>query len=143
MSSERKQDIEKMASAIEDLLYMKAIVFENIPHGSEKAILSTQFSIIVSNIMSDMNLKENDNNEIMKLMYYSLLIYMSEYLKLPKSLTMAFGNDLEKHRDGMQCSELISNYVTVLQNIFLEQRNKIQKEGNNNNNNNNSRTSQK
>ena len=132
MSSEQKQDIEKMASAIEDLLHMKAIVFENIPHGSEKAILSTQFSIIVSNIMSDMNLKENDNNEIMKLMYYYLLVYMSEYLKLPKSLTMAFGNDLEKHHDGMQRSELISNYVTVLQNIFLEQRNKIRKEGNNN-----------
>jgi hypothetical protein len=129
MSSEQKQDIEKMASAIEDLLYMKAIVFENIPNGSEKATLSTQFSLIVSSIMSDMNLRQNDNNEIMKLMYYSLLIYINEYLKLPKSLTMAFGNDLEKHRDGMQCSELISNYVTVLQNIFLEQRNEIRKKG--------------
>ena len=129
MSSEQKQDIEKMASAIEDLLYMKAIVFENIPNGSEKATLSTQFSLIVSNIMSDMNPRENDNNEIMKLMYYSLLIYINEYLKLPKSLTMAFGNDLEKHRDGMQCSELISNYVAVLQNIFLEQRNEIRKKG--------------
>jgi hypothetical protein len=133
MSSEQKQDIEKMASAIEDLLYMKAIRFENTPHGNEKAILSTQFSIIVSNIMSDMSPKENDNNEIMKLMYYSLLIYMSEYLKLPKSLTMAFGNDLEKHRDEMQCSELVSNYVTVLQNIFLEQRKEIRKKINNNN----------
>ncbi|HJT50216.1 MAG TPA: hypothetical protein VJ729_18710 [Nitrososphaeraceae archaeon] len=127
MSSEQKQDIEKMASAIEDLLYMKAIMFENIPNGSEKATLSTQFSLIVSNIMSDMNLGENDNNEIMKLMYHSLLIYINEYLKLPKSLTMAFGNDLEKYRDGMQCSELISNYVTVLQNIFLDQRNEIRK----------------
>jgi hypothetical protein len=127
MSSELKQDIEKMASAIEDLLYMKAIMFENIPNGSEKATLSTQFSLIVSNIMSDMNLGENDNNEIMKLMYHSLLIYINEYLKLPKSLTMAFGNDLEKYRDGMQCSELISNYVTVLQNIFLDQRNEIRK----------------
>jgi hypothetical protein len=133
MSSEQKQDIEKMASAIEDLLYMKAIRFENTPHGNEKAILSTQFSIIVSNIMSDMNPKENDNNEIMKLMYYSLLIYISEYLKLPKSLTMAFGNDLEKHRDEMQCGELVSNYVTVLQNIFLEQRKEIRKKINNNN----------
>jgi hypothetical protein len=127
MSSEQKQDIEKMASAIEDLLYMKAIMFENIPNGSEKATLSTQFSLIVSNIMSDMNPGENDNNEIMKLMYHSLLIYINEYLKLPKSLTMAFGNDLEKYRDGMQCSELISNYVTVLQNIFLDQRNEIRK----------------
>ena len=127
MSSKQKQDIEKMASAIEDLLYMGAIRFENTPHDSEKAILSAQFSIIVSNIMSDMNLKENGNNEIMKLMYYSLLIYMSEYLKLPKSLTIAFGNDLENYRNGMQCSELISNYVTVLQNIFLDQRSEIRK----------------
>jgi hypothetical protein len=131
MSSEQKEDIEKMAAAIEDLLYMNAIRFENTPHDSEKAVLSTQFSIVVSNIMSDMNLKENDNNEIIKLMYYSLLIYMSEYLKLPKSLTMAFGNDLEKHRDGMQCSELVSNYVAVLQNIFLEQRKEIRKKSNN------------
>ncbi|HET7285798.1 MAG TPA: hypothetical protein VFI70_14035, partial [Nitrososphaeraceae archaeon] len=71
--------------------------------------------------------KENGNNEIMKLVYYSLLIYMNEYLKLPKSLTMAFGNDLEKHREGMQCSELVSNYVTVLQNILLEQRKEMDK----------------
>ena len=52
---------------------------------------------------------------------------MNEYLKLPKSLTMAFGNDLEKHREGMQCSELVSNYVTVLQKIFLEQRNEMER----------------
>jgi hypothetical protein len=60
-------------------------------------------------------------------MYHSLLIYMSEYLKMPKSLTIAFGNDLEKHREEMQCGELISNYVTVLQNIFLEQRKEIER----------------
>jgi hypothetical protein len=52
---------------------------------------------------------------------------MSEYLKMPKSLTIAFGNDLEKHREEMQCGELISNYVTVLQNIFLEQRKEIER----------------
>jgi hypothetical protein len=46
---------------------------------------------------------------------------------------MAFGNDLEKHRDEMQCGELVSNYVTVLQNIFLEQRKEIRKKTNNNN----------
>ena len=37
----------------------------------------------------------------MKFMYYSLLIYMNEYLKMPKSLTMAFGNDIEKYREEM------------------------------------------
>jgi hypothetical protein len=122
---EQKRDIEKMVSAIEDLLYIK---FEDAPQSGERAILSTQFSIIVSKIMTDKNQpKENDNKEIMKIMYYSLLIYMNEYLKLPKSLTMAFGNDLEKYQEGMQCNELISNYVTVLQKIFLEQRNEMER----------------
>jgi hypothetical protein len=125
---EQMSDIEKMASAIEDLLYMKAIEYEPASQSGERAILSSQFSIIVSKIMTDKNpSKENDSNEIMKLMYYSLLIYINEYLKLPKSLTMAFGNDLEKYQEGMQCRELVSNYVTVLQNIFLEQRNEIGK----------------
>jgi hypothetical protein len=65
-----------------------------------------------------MNLNQDNSDDIMRLMYLSLLIYMNEYLKLPKSLTMSFGNDLEKHRDEMECGELISNYVTVLHNIF-------------------------
>ena len=128
MSSEKqKHNIERMASAIEDLLFMKVIKFLDEPQHSEKAILSTPFSIIVSNLIADKNFKENDDNEIMKLMYHSLLIYMSEYLKMPKSLTIAFGNDLEKHREEMQCGELISTYVTVLQNIFLEQRKEIKR----------------
>jgi rRNA pseudouridine-1189 N-methylase Emg1 (Nep1/Mra1 family) len=29
-----------------------------------------------------------------------------------------YRNDLEKHRDEMECGELISNYVTALRNIF-------------------------
>ena len=128
MSSEgQKHNIERMASAIEDLLFMKAIKFLDEPQHSEKAILAIPFSIIVSNLIADKNFKENDDNEIMKFMYYSLLIYMNEYLKMPKSLTMAFGNDIEKYREEMQCGELISNYVTVLQNIFLEQRKEIKR----------------
>lgn len=126
-SEEQKHNVERMASAIEDLLFMKAIKFLDEPKHSEKAILSTPFSIIVSNLIADKNFKENDDNEIMKFMYHSLLIYMSEYLKMPKSLTIAFGNDLEKHREEMQCGELISTYVTVLQNIFLEQRKEIKR----------------
>ena len=126
-SEEQKHNVERMASAIEDLLFMKAIKFLDEPKHSEKAILSTPFSIIVLNLIANKNFKENDDNEIMKFMYHSLLIYMSEYLKMPKSLTIAFGNDLEKHREEMQCGELISNYVTVLQNIFLEQRKEIER----------------
>ena len=110
---------QKMASAIEDLLYIKAIKFTDVhDRESNKAVLSSSFAIIVSNVINSMNLKEDNNEDMMKLMYLSLLIYMNEHLKLPKSLTMAFGNDLEKHRDEMECGELISNYVTVLHNIF-------------------------
>lgn len=130
MSSEeeQQQNIERMASAIEDLLYMGAIKFGDADQDSEKAILSNQFSIIVSNVMSNMkNFKEDDDNEVMKLMYYSLLIYLNEHLKLPKSLTMAFGNDLEKRREEMQSGELISNYVAILHSIFSKQRKGMKK----------------
>jgi hypothetical protein len=130
MSSEeeQQQNIERMASAIEDLLYMGAIKFGDADQDSEKAILSNQFSIIVSNVMSNMkNFKEDDDNEVMKLMYYSLLIYLNEHLKLPKSLTMAFGNDLEKRREEMQSGELISNYVAVLHSIFSKQSKDMKK----------------
>jgi hypothetical protein len=126
-SKEQQQNIERMASAIEDLLYMGAIKFAGAAHQSEKAILSNQFSIIVSNVMTNMNLKEDDDNEIMKLMYYSLLIYINEHLKLPKSLTMAFGNDLEKRREEMESGGLISNYVAVLHSIFSKQQKDIKK----------------
>jgi hypothetical protein len=116
---EKDTNIQKMASAIEDLLYMEAIKFKDgNDKQSNKAVFSSQFAIIVSNVISSMNLKENNNDEMMQLMYLSLLIYLNEHLKLPKSLTMAFGNDLEKHRDDMESGELISNYVTVLHNIF-------------------------
>ena len=116
---EIETNIQKMASAIEDLLYMGAIKFNDAnDQQSNMAMLSSPFALIVSNVMSSMNLKVDNNDEMMQLMYFSLLIYMNEHLKLPKSLTMAFGNDLEKHRDEMESGELISNYVTVLHNIF-------------------------
>ena len=116
---DKDTNTQKMASAIEDLLYMEAIKFTDVhDRESNKAVLSSSFAIIVSNVITSMNLKEDNNDDMMKLIYLSLLIYMNEHLKLPKSLTMAFGNDLEKHRDEMECGELISNYVTVLHNIF-------------------------
>ncbi|MFZ0512001.1 MAG: hypothetical protein WAM14_10370 [Candidatus Nitrosopolaris sp.] len=119
VDSEKDTNIQKMASAIEDLLYMEAIKVKDVQDlQSNKAILSSQFAVIVSNVISSMNLDEDNSDDMMRLMYLSLLIYMNEYLKLPKSLTMSFGNDLEKHRDEMECGQLISNYVTVLHNIF-------------------------
>ena len=59
--------------------------------------MSPQFSLVVSNMMSSMKIDEGaDSSDIMKLMYYSLLMYLGEYLKMPKSFMMALGNNLEK-----------------------------------------------
>ena len=118
--SEDHQRLEQTASAIEDLLYMGAI---RLADNEDTALLSPQLSLVVSNMMSGMTIDEGaDNNEIMKLMYYSLLIYIGEYLKVPKPLMMALGNDLEKNRDSMESGAIITNYVTVLTEIWLHNR---------------------
>ena len=118
--SEDHQRLEQTASAIEDLLYMGAI---RLVDKEDRALLSPQLSLVVSNMMPSMKIDEGaDNNEIMKLMYYSMLIYMGEYLKVPKPLMMALGNDLEKNRDSMESGAIITNYVTVLTEIWLHNR---------------------
>jgi hypothetical protein len=118
--SEDRQRLEQTVSAIEDLLYMGAI---RLVDKEDRALLSPQFSLVVSNMMSSMKIIEGaDSNEIMKLMYYSLLIYMGEYLKVPKSFMMALGNDLEKNRDNMESGELVTTYVTVLTEIWVQNR---------------------
>jgi hypothetical protein len=120
--SEDPQRLEQTASAIEDLLYMGAI---RLVDKEDRALLSPQFSLVVSNMMSSMKIDEGaNNNEIMKLMYYSLLIYMGEYLKVPKSFMMALGNDLEKNRDSMEAGELVTTYVTILTEIWVQNRNR-------------------
>src|SRR5919197_2269086 len=116
--SEDHQRVEQTASAIEDLLYMGAI---RLTDKEDRALLSPQFSLVVSNIMSSMRIDDNaGSSDIMKLMYYSLLIYMGEYLKMPKSLMMALGNDLEKNRDSMESGELVTTYVAVLTEIWTQ-----------------------
>jgi hypothetical protein len=90
----------------------------------EKALLSPQFSLVVSNVMVDMKIIDDNRDEAMKLMYYSLLIYMNEYLKVSKSLMMAFGNDLEKNRENMECGEIVNTYVTILTEIWVQNRKK-------------------
>ena len=118
--SEDHQRFEQTASAIEDLLYMGAI---RLVEKEDRALLSPQLSLVVSNMMSSMKIDESaDSNEMMKLMYYSLLIYMGECLKVPKSFMMALGNDLEKNRDCMDSGALITTYVTVLTEIWLHNR---------------------
>lgn len=124
--SEDHQRVEKMVSAIEDLLSMGAIRLVN---KEDRALLSPQFSLVVSNMISNMKIdKKAASGEIMKLMYYSLLIYMGEYLKMPKPLMMALGNDLEKNRDNMESGELITNYVEVLTEIWTHNRTQQQAE---------------
>ncbi|HET6808410.1 MAG TPA: hypothetical protein VFH28_05060 [Nitrososphaera sp.] len=124
MTSEDDQRLEQTASAIEDLLYMGVI---RLVDKEERALLSPQFSLVVSNMMSSMKIDEGaDSNEIMKLMYYSLLIYMGEYLKVPKSFMMALGNDLEKNRDSMESGGLVTTYVTVLTEIWVHNRHRQQ-----------------
>lgn len=117
-NEEQEHNLERMASAIEDLIYMGVIKFGNNLDKEESAIFSPQFSIIISNIKADMKKSSNTVDDNMKLLYYSLLIYLNEHLKLPKSLTMALGNDIEKYHEQMQSMKLISNYVSILQNIF-------------------------
>ena len=122
--SEDPQRLEQTASAIEDLLYMGSI---RLVDKEDRALLSPQFSLVVSNMMSSMKIDEGaNNNEIMKLMYYSLLIYMGEYLKVPKSFMMALGNDLEKNRDSMEAGELVTTYVTILTEIWIQNRHRQQ-----------------
>jgi hypothetical protein len=124
--SEDHPRLEQTVSAIEDLLYMGAI---RLVDKEDRALLSPQFSLVVSNMMSSMKIDEGaDSSEIMKLMYYSLLIYMGEYLKMPKSFMMAVGNDLEKNRDNMESGGLVTTYVTVLTEIWVQNR-KQQQQG--------------
>ena len=118
--SEEHQRLEQTASAIEDLLYIGAI---RLGDNQEKALLSPQFSLVVSNMVTSMKIKENaGSSDIMKLMYYSLLVYMNEHLKMPKSFVIALGNDLEKNRDNMESGELVTTYVAVLTEIWTQNR---------------------
>jgi hypothetical protein len=124
--SEDHQRVEQTVSAIEDLLYMGAI---RLVDKEDTAFLSPQFSLVVSNMMSSMKIDENaGSSEMMKLMYYSLLIYMGEYLKVPKSLMIALGNDMEKNRDSMESGELVTTYVTVLTEIWTQNRKQQQQQ---------------
>jgi len=79
--SEKEKNIQKMASAIEDLPYMEAIKVKD--EQFDKAILSSKFAVIVSNLISSMKLNHDNGDDIMRLMYISLIIYMDEYSPKP------------------------------------------------------------
>lgn len=128
-SHHHHQRLEQVASAVEDLLYMGAITLAD---GQDAALISPQFSTIVSRVMMSADAKEKQQegaeeagrDEIMKLMYYSLMIYMNEHLKLPKALAMALGNDLENNRESMESGQLVSTYVSVLAEIWSQSQNR-------------------
>jgi hypothetical protein len=74
-----------------------------------------------------MKIKDETGDDVMKLMYYSLLIYMNERLKMPRSLMMAIGNDLEKNRDSMETGGIVTTYVAVLAQIWAQNRRQPEK----------------
>ena len=113
MSGEKH--VEELASALEDLLYMGAIRVNG-----EKATLSPQLALVASNVLSSMKEGAKNRDDVMKLMYYSFLIYMNEYLKMPKALTIALGNDMEGNRE-MESGALVTTYVNVLSEIWSRQ----------------------
>ena len=118
--SEDHQRVEQMVSAIEDLLYMGAI---RLVDQEDRALLSPKFSQVVSTMTLNMRIDEKaSNSEIMKLMYFSLLIFMGEYLKIPKRFMMAIGNDMEKNRENMESGSLVTNYVEVLTEIWTHNK---------------------
>ena len=118
--TEEQQRVEQVASAVEDLLLMGIIKLKD--GRQDEAIFSSQFNHIVSNIMSDMKFQPGfTNDQVMKMMYYSLLIYMTEQLKVPRTFMMALGNDMEKNRDNMETGELVMTYVTVLAKLWTQQ----------------------
>jgi hypothetical protein len=123
--SEEHQRLEQTASAIEDLMYMGAI---RLGDSQDGALLSPQFSLIASNVMSNMKIPESGGpEETMKLMYFSLLIYMNEHMKVPKQLMMALGNDLEKNRDSMESGGIVTTYVAVLSEIWTQNHKQTEK----------------
>jgi hypothetical protein len=121
--SEDRQRLEQTASAIEDLLYMGAI---RIGDKQDRALLSPQFSLVVSNVMSSMKIADT-GDDAMKLMYFSLLIYMNEHLKVPKSLMMSLGNDLEKNRESMETGGIVATYIAVLTEIWGQNKSQPEK----------------
>jgi hypothetical protein len=96
-------DVQKLAEAIEDLVYMEAIKFKDSDSQNSRnnLTLSTRLTLILSNVISSLKLERDHEHDVMRSIYFSLLIYMNEQLKMPKSLTMALGNDLERYRDEM------------------------------------------
>lgn len=119
--SDHEETVENVASTIEDLLRMGIIKFDDSSDvDREKVILTAKFSFILSKLMTDPNVIKDDQQAILKALYFAFLIYLDEELKLPQRLTMALGNDIEKFQDSSELSKSIRRYVIVLDNILRE-----------------------
>jgi hypothetical protein len=125
-TSDRKEQehIERIASAIEEMLNMGILKLVNI-HASEKAVFSVKFSSIVTNLIEENKASNAQPDAITTLMYHSLLIFMNEVLGIPKELVMAFGKDIEKHKDEMESAAIIFQYSTILQKLFFEGKKEV------------------
>lgn len=119
-----QEHIERIASAIEDMLNM-GILKLVIIQATEKAVFSVKFSSIVSNLIEENKASNAQPDAITTLMYHSLLIFMNEELRIPKELIMAFGKDIEKHKDEMQSAAIIFQYATILQKLFFEGKKEV------------------
>ena len=72
-----KKNIQKIASAIEDLLYMEAIKVKD--EEFDKAILSSKFAVIVSNLVSSMKLNHDNSHEL------DVFITFNLYERMPQT----------------------------------------------------------
>jgi hypothetical protein len=119
--SDREETVENVAASIEDLLRMGIIKFDDSRVvGHEKVILTAKFSFILSKMIADSNVMKDDQEALLKALYYALLIYLDDELKLPRRLTMAIANDIEKFQDALELSKFVRRYVMVLYNILRE-----------------------
>ena len=119
--SDHEETVESVAESIEDLLRMEIIKFDDSNFTEhEKVILTVKFSFILSKMIADPNFVKDDQQSLLKALYYSLLIYLDDELKLPRRLTMALANDIEKFQDASQLSKIVKRYVMVLYNIVRE-----------------------
>ena len=117
MSEDHHQRVEQTAAAIEDLVQMGIIKLED--KRDDTATLSAKFTQIAANVVSEMKLEPSaPKDQIMRMLYYSLLIYMAEHLHVPRSFMMALGNDMENNRQTMESGELVTNYVSVLAELW-------------------------
>jgi hypothetical protein len=127
LENKDQEAIDKIASAIEDMLQMGVLrLIKSNNENIDKAVFSASFSGIVSNLMADRVVSpEPEPKVITTLMYHSLLIFMNENLRVPKPLAIALGNDIEKYGEELEISKLIFNYAAILQKLFFESKKEV------------------